>query len=756
MDFESLLWSMLSTQVLAKKGILTGTQGPAGIPGLAGAPGPEGPQGIPGVQGPIGLQGIQGPKGDIGPTGPTGPIGPDGPPGPQGIQGVTGPTGETGPIGPEGPIGPPSLQAGLPVINDVFLVKTNPPSEVICEPKVPISASSILTMKGLKFTFSKPLEPVSSAPGSNLPPEIVSVKYESDDGYVHTIRGDWSVNGTALLWELNHSWLSAKAWHKKIQDIGGVLSIEVACDYLYESPPNPKGQPNSFRQASGSGVRQAWTNHEVNWQPDGMYVPGGIFRSWIRIDPSKVGDFGHVLVNTASSGDELLIDGIATSELGNLVAVGRFTGTVDFSKDSGMLVVSSGAPGAFVAMFSPTGDPVWAKYMVGDFKSKPLAVAVSSNDEIFVAATYTGSLDLSAMQADLAANPTAHAIPPFNTYNGSSILLIRLDNSGTCTASNSLGADSSNAEAVAEVAAIDIDMSGKMVLTGTFNHNLKFFYNVVAGMLATDNPMNSNDFDVFVVSISSALDQVSWMTKFGGAPVGIRRGTGIAAGGIVIAVAGAFNSDIILGGSSFNAADGKDDIFLARLDVNSGAVLWAKEFGDAGTQNQPKVALDNFGDVYLTGRFRGTVEPGDTAFQTTGGFDLFVAKFASNGNHVWSKAFGGSGDQVATAITVRNVGIAGDVFVAGYFWNTLNFGGENLVSAGQSDTFLAKLKTSNGSHVWSRSFGNDLNQDHCTIATAAGAVFIAGDLRGAIDFAGKTVEKIGTSACDAYIIKLVV
>jgi hypothetical protein len=85
-----------------------GVTGPTGTDGVTGVTGPTGTDGVTGVTGPTGtdgVTGVTGPTGIDGVTGVTGPTGTDGVTGVTGATGVTGPTGIDGVTGVTGPTG---------------------------------------------------------------------------------------------------------------------------------------------------------------------------------------------------------------------------------------------------------------------------------------------------------------------------------------------------------------------------------------------------------------------------------------------------------------------------------------------------------------------------------------------------------------------------------------------------------------------------------------------------------------------------
>lgn len=65
---------------------------------------------------------------------------------------------------------------------------------------------------------------------------------------------------------------------------------------------------------------------------------------------------------------------------------------------------------------------------------------------------------------------------------------------------------------------------------------------------------------------------------------------------------------------------------------------------------------------------------------TSAGFlDGFVAKYAGNGDHVWSRPTGGSADDRGLGVAVD---ASGAVYYTGSFHDTVNFGGAPLTAPG--------------------------------------------------------------------------
>jgi hypothetical protein len=220
-----------------------------------------------------------------------------------------------------------------------------------------------------------------------------------------------------------------------------------------------------------------------------------------------------------------------------------------------------------------------------------------------------------------------------------------------------------------------------------------------AGLLPTHGGV-----DAFVARYTSS-GGYSWAKVLGGSGSDMGSGVAVDGGGNVF-VTGQFELSVDFGGGALSSA-GSKDIFLVKYS-SAGAHAWSKRIGGSGWETGGAVATDSGGNVVISGSFEGTIDCGGGPLTSAGLTDLFVAKYSSTGQHLWSKRFGGTGDDYAHGIEVDG---AGDVVLTGQFKNTINFGGANLTSAGYEDIFLAKLSGALGGHVWSKRFGSTTRTD---------------------------------------------
>jgi hypothetical protein len=150
---------------------------------------------------------------------------------------------------------------------------------------------------------------------------------------------------------------------------------------------------------------------------------------------------------------------------------------------------------------------------------------------------------------------------------------------------------------------------------------------------------------------------------------------------------GYFNGSVDFGGGPLTSVLGSFDIFLAKFD-SAGNHLWSKRFGGASNEYPTAVAVDGSGNAFLTGDIFGSVDFGGGLLTSAGGQDIFLAKFDPAGNHLWSKRFGDTVGQLGKGIAVDG---SGNAFLTGAFFGSVDFGGGPLTSAGLADIFLAKF-----------------------------------------------------------------
>jgi hypothetical protein len=241
-----------------------------------------------------------------------------------------------------------------------------------------------------------------------------------------------------------------------------------------------------------------------------------------------------------------------------------------------------------------------------------------------------------------------------------------------------------------------------------------------------------------------------WSQRIGGDSNDVSYAVTVDASGNII-LAGSFRGVVDFGGGPLTGSAGDDDIFIAKYD-GSGAHQWSRAFGLGGGYDDRAlaVAVDAAGDVYVTGTFISFLSLDAYLLFNNGLEDVFVAKFrASDGYTLLAGSFGNAGSDAGLSIAVDE---SDGLLVAGFFSDTVYFGGAPLVSAGSYDVFLAKYSAATGAHQWSQRFGGASTEAANSVAVdAAGNVFLGGHFMGSANFGGAPLVSAGDQ--DVFLAK---
>ena len=185
-------------------------------------------------------------------------------------------------------------------------------------------------------------------------------------------------------------------------------------------------------------------------------------------------------------------------------------------------------------------------------------------------------------------------------------------------------------------------------------------------------------------AILSKLMGWQWAVQAGGSSTDIGNSIAVDSSGNCY-VTGYFNGTASFGATNLTSS-GSDDIFVAKLNT-SGAWQWAVQAGGVSADQGNSIAVDSSGNCYVTGYFSGTVSFGATNLTSSGGIDIFVAKLNTSGAWQWAVQAGGALTDTGNSIAVDS---SGNCYITGRFSGTVSFGATNLTSSGGIDIFVAK------------------------------------------------------------------
>lgn len=175
------------------------------------------------------------------------------------------------------------------------------------------------------------------------------------------------------------------------------------------------------------------------------------------------------------------------------------------------------------------------------------------------------------------------------------------------------------------------------------------------------------------------------------------------------------------------------DVFFAKFD-STGNILWARSGGGTGYDELTSMTTDGNGNLYVAGNFYSpAIAFGSTIINNTNNYgDIFIAKYNSVGNALWSRKAGGTNYDTVRSIKADSVG---NLYITGFFESpTLTFGSTTLTNAGSTNVFLTKYNTS-GIVLWAKQAGNaQTNISHSLTITADNHIFITGAFTSSITF----------------------
>ena len=134
---------------------------------------------------------------------------------------------------------------------------------------------------------------------------------------------------------------------------------------------------------------------------------------------------------------------------------------------------------------------------------------------------------------------------------------------------------------------------------------------------------------------------------------------------------------------------------------------WSKQSGGTDWESVSKMCIDPNANVYIAGDFKSSdfFSGTDTLFCNNYD-DFFIAKYASNGNLLWIKGFGGNNTSTSfqgiNALSFDQ--FSNTIIAAGNFSGNSTFDTITLVSNGSTDAFVAKFDL-NGNCIWAKKAG---------------------------------------------------
>lgn len=433
---------------------------------------------------------------------------------------------------------------------------------------------------------------------------------------------------------------------------------------------------------------------------DGQYLYASWFQSGSKFSRYKIGATGGSLhwVQTVTTGLPDYTLGVACDSNGNVIAGGsqqnnasawlnKYTpaGGVIWSKGAivagatvGVVVDSSdnvyacgwsqgtgttGSANVFVHKYLANGDTSWQKLFTGPSDEKGYGIVIDPSGDVIICGTFDAAIDIGGTLLSSAGGYDMF-VAKLSAVDGSTIWAKRFG--GTTNP----GVDVANA--------IACDPSGNIYVAGQFDVSIDFG-NGTGTLTGTGS-------EGFLVKLNSSGD-AQWSKRFGGTLNDASYGVATFSNGDVVVTGGWRNTTDF--GFGNVTSTGFHDIFIAKYST-AGTPIWVKTFGGGmGLSDYAyDAAVDDDDNLVVGGAASGNIDFGGGA-ETMNGLDCWIAKYRSNGDFVWSKAFGNA--TFPDRCQAVAVDLFGNVIAGGFFYGEVDFGGEirHYPQSG-GDAFVAK------------------------------------------------------------------
>lgn len=400
-----------------------------------------------------------------------------------------------------------------------------------------------------------------------------------------------------------------------------------------------------------------------------------------------------------------------TDSSGNVYVTGCFSGTVDFGDGT---VTSSGASDVFILKYNANGDLQWVKTFGGlsgvTYSDQGFSIYTDPSGNVYITGEVYGSVDFGGGASS-------------GVYDA---FIVKYSSDGAYQWGRRFG----NNYYGSTIKSLCTDKSGSVYITGKFVNTVDFGGGQVTSLGGYS--------DIFLVKYSSS-GAYEWSKNFGDSYIDAGNSVCTDSAGNVY-ITGGFGGTVDFGGGNLATGDtANSNVFIAKYTAN-GVYEWAKKFGSGEGQGY-SVCIDASDNIYITGRFKGTVDFGGGSVVSKGVLDGFIAKYSSSGVYQWSKGVGGTQDDISHSICTD---LSGNLYITGYFTGSADFGGGTITGNGNADVFITKY-TTDGVYQWMKHFGGtsiDIGYSICTGIN--GSIFASGYYSNTVNFGDGNVTSNGT------------
>ncbi len=440
--------------------------------------------------------------------------------------------------------------------------------------------------------------------------------------------------------------------------------------------------------------------------------------------------------------EQTAASGISLDKNGNIFVVGS-SGYLSNLATTGAFQTSIGGfqEGIFLAKFNSNGALLWATYYGGDESNIGNGVVTDRFGDVYILGS-TGSNGLA----------TSGSYQTINTNyikGGFDAILVKFNTNGNRLWATYFGGNNTNTLD----GSIATDHSGNIYITGGTAST-----SGIATVGAYQTSIGTSMQNAYLAKFNRG-GKILWATYFGGN--GSDFGFGVATDStenVFISGNTTSTSGIATVGAYQTILDGGYDAFLAKFD-SSGKRIWGTYFGGSGQEESGRMAIDRFGNVYISGFTNSSSRIATSGAFRTSGFhaNVYLAQFNNNGSLIWATYYANLDNNMGSVSLCSD--LSGNVYLtsnAVYDSSVATAGAYQTFCAGYHDAFLVKFNVK-GVREWGTYYGGE-EEDYGAgvVVDPIGNIYMVGATHSSHGIATKGAHQTSytnTSSGTAFIAK---
>lgn len=401
---------------------------------------------------------------------------------------------------------------------------------------------------------------------------------------------------------------------------------------------------------------------------DGNILVAGKFSSSLQIGSTMLSSAGEkdvllakyspngTLLWAVSGGGQQTDEGLSvcTDPNNNVFVTGFFKGQADFGSTT---IYGMDVEDIFIAKYNQSGTLQWVKYAMGPGDDRGKGIACDDIGDVYVTGYFKDSCYFENNW--------------LVSQGVDDVFLAKYDASG-----NFLWVLDAGSADQAWASTVGVNSLGEAWITGSYEGTAYFGSNSITSTGGND------------VFLAKASYNGNWVLAVSAGGVDDDFGNGLFVDDMDhIAITGSFFQTVSFPPAASITSNGSKDGFIAYYNP-AGNCNWVHNFGGTGQDKGIDVAVDEQSNVYVTGFVNGVATFNTITQTSSGGDDIFIAKYDITGQIGYATLAGGTSNDYGKGM---GVGDPGEVFVAGYYQGSATFGTSTVTSNGDREAYLARF-----------------------------------------------------------------